>query len=242
MPQNETRVIRRGEGNVIGIITPLFAFNTIYDTDVGLIELVRREYRDPDVFNLDLLDSYTDRRKLIKDLYKRTEQNPLTMFMNNPDEEVASDYYQQFMTQKYDDILKLCVHTGLYNMISMIPAMEEINATIYYTNDIERHYLEKDFKGNLRGISIKELHELNGLFDSFNAYFVRSVFDSEFDFIMHFARSVSIYILDYGYNFDSEGKLLNSKNILEARIAHCILEIINVYNMKLLEGENHNGN
>ena len=44
-------------------IRPLFPFNVIFDTDFGLIRLIRDEYADDKVFDLDVLNLPDDELK-----------------------------------------------------------------------------------------------------------------------------------------------------------------------------------
>lgn len=236
MPQDTTRTIKMGEGDVVGIVTPVIPFNCIYDVDVGLVELVRNEFRDPDVFNLDLLDSFSDRRRLINYLYQREHFNPLISFMKNPEEEVAKDYYDQFMTKKYDRVLNYSVFTGLYDMISLFPDAEEVSGTIIYANDLEKKVLEEDLDNIKRKLHFIDIYELNDNAKIYNAYFVKSVDDKYFSLFMKFARSVTFYILDYKYNFNDDGELLDTKDTLAAQVAHCPINIINAYNIEKLGG------
>ena len=98
--------IRMGEGNTIGIIKPLVPFNCIVDTDVGLIQLIKTEYRSPDIFNIGLLDSFINNRGIIKLLYHRKTKNPLLPFMNDQEDvATADDLYKQFMEKEYRNII-----------------------------------------------------------------------------------------------------------------------------------------
>ena len=64
-----------------GKMAPLISFNTIFDIDVGLIQLIYDEYLDPKVFNIDIFNKSL--KDIIKLLYFRTEKNPLYLFAND---------------------------------------------------------------------------------------------------------------------------------------------------------------
>ena len=84
-------------------LRPLFPFNTIYDTDFGLIKLIQKEYRNEEVFNISILDLSDDELKDL--LVKRNRINPLCIIMNKYNDNVARDYYDQFMEREYNKIL-----------------------------------------------------------------------------------------------------------------------------------------
>ena len=86
-PKEGKWTIKRGDISMIGIIKPLIPFNCIVDTDAGLIDLIRTDYRSPDMFNIGLLDSFKNGNELLKFLYERTVINPIIPFMNNPEDE-----------------------------------------------------------------------------------------------------------------------------------------------------------
>ena len=82
-------------------IRPLFPFNVIFDTDFGLIRLIRDEYADDKVFDLDVLNLPDDELKEV--LVKRTHVNPLIVCMKKFDNETALEYYtEQLQTVSYN--------------------------------------------------------------------------------------------------------------------------------------------
>lgn len=236
MPENTKQTIKFGEGNTVGFLTPLIFFDCIYDTDVGLIELIRREYRDSSMFNLESLDSFENRRQLIKFLYLRDQPNPILPFMNNKNDiETADDLYNQFMSKEYYNILDLCVRTDLYNALLLFINAEEIRTTVFCKNDLERYLLEND--PDLSDLEIIDSVDLNNKINSFEQFYFKSIYDHTQLNIYNIIRHKVIYYMDYRFNLDSKNNIKDSKQTVAASIARCRLNTISTYNIDKLDGK-----
>jgi hypothetical protein len=236
MPENTKQTIKFGEGNTVGFLTPLIFFDCIYDTDVGLIELIRREYRDSSMFNLESLDSFENRRQLIKFLYLRDQPNPILPFMNNKNDiETADDLYNQFMSKEYSNILDLCVRTDLYNALLLFVNAEEIRATVFCKNDLERYLLESD--PDLSDLEIIDSVDLNNKINSFEQFYFKSIYDQTQLNIYNIIRHKVIYYMDYRFNLDDKNNIKDSKQTVAASVARCRLNTISTYNIDKLDGK-----
>lgn len=231
MPKAGKWKIQMGQGDTIGIIRPLVPFNCIFDTDIGMIELIRNEYRSPDIFNIEYLDSFTSNRDLIGILYHRKCLNPLLLFMNNKeDTETADDLYNQFMDTKYVDILQHSVYTGLYKLVSYFNYSEEIAPILAYANDTEEYILSSNKTlSNFKRVNINDI--VNTCTDM-NVFYFKSASDSYFTISLPILKSKNIMILDYGFNFDEEGGIVATKETATAELNRCQYSIINAYNRK----------
>lgn len=225
--------IRMGEGNTIGIIKPLVPFNCIVDTDVGLIQLIKTEYRSPDIFNIGLLDSFINNRGIIKLLYHRKTKNPLLPFMNDQEDvATADDLYKQFMEKEYRNIIVKSVMTGMYKLLHYFTLAEEIAANISYSNPIEEEIINKNkILKKIRAISIKEIPDRAANLD---AFFFKDVEDDYFRASLPVLKSKNITFLDYGYNFDEQGTIATTEETAIAEVNRCRFNIINAYNAKEL--------
>lgn len=236
MPENTKQTIKFGEGNTVGFLTPLIFFDCIYDTDVGLIELIRREYRDSSMFNLESLDSFENRRQLIKFLYLRDQPNPILPFMNNKNDiETADDLYNQFMSKEYSNILDLCVRTDLYNALLLFTNAEEIRATVFCKNNLERYLLESD--PDLSDLEIIDSVDLNNKINSFEQFYFKSIYDHTQLNIYNIIRHKVIYYMDYRFNLDDKNNIKDSKQTVAASVARCRLNTISAYNIDKLDGK-----
>lgn len=111
----------------------LIPFNMIADTDMGLLKLIKEKYMDTEVFIEDLLTSQDIiLRSYIKD---SVSDNPLTMFIYN--EEEASDYYDQFIEKKYDEIASLSPITTIKSVMDRFIESKSIQVSILCMEEIE---------------------------------------------------------------------------------------------------------
>ena len=229
IPKEGKWTIRMGEGNTMGIIKPLIPFNCIIDSDVGLIELIRSEYRSPDMFDIGLLDSFSSQLDLLKFLYHRKSINPLIPFMiNKEDNKTADDLYMQFMDKQYSEILQRSPLTGLYKLANLCNHSEEVASTISFSNDIEESIINKDpVLKRIKKVSIGDIpYNCNNL----DVFFFKSTIDPYLHISIPILRSKNINILDYDYNFEEDGNLIVSKDIAIAEMSRCRFNVINAYN------------
>lgn len=230
-----SRTIRFGEGTLVGTFTPLIPFSCIYDIPVGLLILIRKEYRSGDIFNLEKLDTLCmDRRQLIYNLYKRQLENPLIEFMNTPNYELAEDYYKQFISKEYSSIIDNSVHTGIYELCTYMKSSPEIRLTIYCESDLERDIIKND--PNLDFATIISKSELAEKVNRFEHYFINTLYGSYINLLMQNIDHKNIYILDYNYNFDQEekGKLIDAPSVVGFEATRNVLSIINAYDISRL--------
>lgn len=237
VPKPGKRTIKMGAGNTRGILTPLVPFNCIYDTDIGLIRLIKTEYRDASTFNLNLLDSFSTDKELVKHLRHRKDFNPLIEFMNNKEDiETADDLYKQFRDKQYDQMIRYSVKTGIHRLVSLFPVANEINGTICYYNDIEKSILDRDYAF----IKIRKKHIDKVRQDihkyPIGQYYFKSVGDFYFSKLAEYIVSNSIFIMDYDYNFlDDMSNFKVTKEIALVEYNRCLINVISAFNDKELE-------
>ena len=231
------QIIKYGEGGLAGNYSPLIPFSCIFDIPVGLIILISKEYRAEDVFDIKKIDDLIkDRRDLILYLYQREFENPLLDFMINPNYEEAEDMYKQFMNTRYEDILKNCVHTGIYELCLLFADTSDINLGIYYTKKEELELLESD--PNLKSIRFLNGRELIENIDSYSQYFINTLYGTFVTGLMKRLTHRNIYILDYKYNFNQEGEFVEAPSIIGFEAARNTLNIINAYDISRLRKDN----
>ena len=245
MAEVKTQILKPGDNAGVGSMgntySPLIPFDCIFDTDVGLIETIRKEYRSGNMFNLALIDKLSkDRRDLIYYLYTRDEQNPLYNLMINPDMKTASSLYKEFKDKIYDKMIENGVFTGLFQMCVMFKSAPEIHASILYRNLFELNFL-KGFEEELKGIHLVDLTEARDNIDRYNQIYCKYVSDA---FISQIAEKIdhrTIYFLRYGFNFEiDEDEYLDIKEtpatvMLQVKRNH--INVIDAYDVNKLRKE-----
>ena len=205
-------------------IRPLFPFNTIFDTDFGLIKLIQQDYRNEDVFDLQILDLPDDD---IKDLLvKRTRVNPLQIIMKEYNENTAREYYNQFMEREYTTILEKSAFTGIGKLFVSVPIMKDIIPTVWAIQQIELDFLKAALKNPM------EYHEVLGDLVYCNEYDPIVVKDAS-EIIMNY-RNIeghTIYLPRYGFNTHIEDgeELIEPSKAYVLSSAYCTAQVIDVY-------------
>ena len=123
-------------GGVVSYHAPLFSFHSIYDIDIGLVNLIKEKYLDEKVFDLAFFQQ--PKLKIISDMYTRKNSNPLTVFAHpNISIEDLDDYYNQFLQKEYEYIYENCVSTEVLNYIKLFENDKDYDPSILCYNDYE---------------------------------------------------------------------------------------------------------
>lgn len=126
-------------------LDPLFDFQCLCDTDIGLYRLIKKDYYDKSIFDNYLFDSKDDR--FIKTiLLSRTKFNPLFIFCKEGKltDEDKDNLYQQFLDEEYDRILELSEPTSLFTIASASNSVNKIvNVTVLCDNEKEVKWVSK---------------------------------------------------------------------------------------------------
>lgn len=116
-------------------------FNMIVDTEMGLLRLIRFEYRN-DIFSYKSIENEEFMKMLLK---CRIEENPLSAITNDISKTELDDMYHQFFDTRYDKILRLSPNTSIFDLTQL----PNINNTIRYTIVFDDEEQKKIFE--LRG-------------------------------------------------------------------------------------------
>lgn len=139
-------------------LTPLISFNTLVDTDVGLVQLIKNEYLNQTIFDKSFFDQPF--LQIISDLYYRKDINPLLLFAKNKQNEDLEDYLSEFSTYKKDQILSLSVTTEFINLVRLFNNSSEIYPIILCYNEEQRIILNDDeILGKNKKVLLSELKE-----------------------------------------------------------------------------------
>lgn len=240
--------IEKNEMNTAGVMQPLLAFNTVVDTDVGLIRLIAMQYRDPSIFNLDYLNENITIKKLVQDLYNREYKNPLTICSNIKHSEL-DELYDDFMKNKYKEIIHLSLFTELFGLISIWKKYGGIPTTILCSSQDEIDYL--NFFDGMKNIG-KILMSSKPLQEKYPQYIFKSFSDQYIDYVNStLVYDATIYIANYKFNqFNSinEGEepseqqkeILKFPNYIKLSIGRSIIRYIDIYSKQKLYGGNSN--
>lgn len=145
-------------------ITSVVPFDMIIDIDMGLFKLIQKEYANKKVFRQSILSERNmDIMKLI--LTDRPDSNPLKLFVNPEYEKEADDMYQQFISERYKDIIDLSCTTGIFDIIRRSKSVKDtVRYTIICKSELEKkiiedRYLKYEIKPIIKMIS--DYHDLD---------------------------------------------------------------------------------
>lgn len=227
--------------NTRGVQSPMFAFNTLYDTDFGLIYMIGKKYADPEYFDLSFYDKNDTIRKIVLAIYKRKEKNPLSLIINDKYKDQIDDLYNQYFNEKYDDILEYSCYTGVYYLVSVLHVSNDIIPYIFCLDDREVDIISKD--ANMEGINIITKKNIIGTIGVINQLYVKSLISDPYvKLLSESLDRKSIYVEDYTYNFNNNDLIIDddSKNFVKHQ---CFFSMISAFEMdKLVEGESNNDN
>lgn len=230
------KTILPGTGNTGGIMTPLIHFDMIFDTDVGLLCLILKDYMNPEVFNKDFFFN-KNLNELVYELYIRKEKNPLNLCINEKYRDKADSFYKQFMKERYDDIFKLSVFTEFYRLIRAFQNESEIKVTIVCDNETQLKYLS--MCGNTAKCDSILSNPSESSLKLYNQYFFKSI-DSSIPFIKYISNK-TVYFANYGFNRNEDGDIIDHDAIYELGDTN-VITLIDVYNMSKFKGGSSNGN
>ena len=173
----------------------LVSFESIIDTDMGLMRLIKSDY-DSGFFYSTILNNTEDFQHLVLNL--RTHPNPLVTLMpidDDNDLETANDLLKQFKDQEYQKILDLSPPATFNTILSS----NMYSKDLFHTTVICRSQAEADIL-KIKEIDCEALICTNPKDISLKKYQVITIKDiAELDQYVHLERK-AIYVPDYRFN------------------------------------------
>lgn len=156
-------------------INPIFDFQAICDTDLGLYRLIKRDYYDKNIFDNNLFDN-NDERFIKTMLLCRDKFNPLFIFCKKniyPDKEI-DDLYRQFLNEEYDNILKLSPPTNIMDIATISNSIKNIvNVTVLCKDKKEIEWLNK-YNKKLKYI-VSDYKDFK--LDKYDTIYIKDIYD-----------------------------------------------------------------
>ena len=189
----------------------LVSVNALIDIDIGLFKLIKEEYLDPTVFDIEFFKK-ASLLDYIRTTYYRTELNPLYDISIIKDKHLLDSYYIEFNKEAFNDIFDRSDYTDVLKSLSLFQATQEIEINIlYYNGYTKESLLEDQEKGILNKsynlISLDDVIDKK-LINKFNTIFLRSIYELDSLPIDDIDFSKNFYISSFRANFDELGRLL----------------------------------
>lgn len=134
----------------------LLDFDFIVNTELGLIRLIREEYRDSRAFNMDIVDKSD--REILSLLSSRKNSNPLSIISTDENFDDIDALYADFLKSKYKEILAHCVSLkNIVNFVNMMILTSNSNSgsdtTINVHNILQERFIKTAF--NFKGTYVE---------------------------------------------------------------------------------------
>ncbi len=219
-----TKLILPGQGDTMNVMSPLIPFNTIVDTDFGLLCLVKQRYLDESVFDKQFFEGKSV-KSLTRDLYLRKEKNPLLLCIKDNYRESADKFYSQFMEREYNSILNLSVVTEFYGLARLYSNEPEIKVTILCNTEEEISLLSgRESMRKCKFVLKSDMNEKK--YGMHKQYFFKYYEDIEQYLKILFDKT--LYFVNYSFNID----ILSGDSIdLLHLISNNNIRIIDMYNL-----------
>ena len=224
----------------------LISMNALVDIDIGLIKLIREQYLDPSVFNVELLSSASI-IDVINTTYMRTDQNPLYDFASITDKKTLDEYYVEFFTTVYNDIYDRSTYTDILHLIDLFIDTNEMDVSILYYNDYALSQFKKDQENGVLSPDVEFVNAKTARtkdLDNFDQFYFRSIYELDKLQLSDLKRSKTFYISSFRPNYYPENLQLRKTEALNAlttsKLYHSFA-IFDIYNSSIFhkkeEGE-----
>ena len=177
----------------------LIDFDFIVNTELGLIRLIREQYRDSRAFKLDILDKSD--RSILSLLSSRTNSNPLSIISTEENMKDIDELYKSFIDTKYLDIIGHSVSSRkistFVNMLIVVGDGKSGSDTVIHVhNDIQEKFIKTAF--NIRGEKL-DTSEILSFKDPLYVKDYTYFFEDKF---LQLVSYKNIYLFDRKYNVD----------------------------------------
>lgn len=186
--------ISYADANTQSVMRVLISFNTLIDTDFGLLVLIAQKFFDTSVFKEDFFKENNSIHDMKMVVYKRYTRNPLDLCIY--DKSNSDDYYNQFMEKYYQDILDVSMITDFAKSLNRL-AYSGANFTILCENEAQVNLINSISLFDKYSTLME--HELLNL-DDYNQFFFKDYKETFIQNIIRKLRDKKIYIGMYEFN------------------------------------------
>lgn len=155
----------------------LIEFDTIVDTDIGLIRTIDKWYCDKNIFFSSVTSMDDTHLKGL--LQRKTTMNPLQVILKDEsDIEGMNSLYTKFIAEEYNNILKYSALTSMYDStILFVQTRGTIGVNVLCRNDKEESLLKEIFKDFINSITIVRMPDNKRLnVSKYSEIFVKNIF------------------------------------------------------------------
>lgn len=241
-----------GVTNIQGVNAPLITFESLVDTDFGLMLYIDRNFLDTTVFDVEFFNSHHTIRKMIWALMNRDKWNPLYICMSKnleAPESIADELYEEFIynDNHYEKIIELSALTNLCDFIRISEVTgKEVRPTIVCQSEYEKDFIKKKISQYTPITLYKEIENSD---IGYQQFFFRHISDPHMFYegsINEFiGQNKTVYLADYKFNNVSDLSVIKDGSPLhELTTSANQIRIYSIYDKELYkerEETNNNG-
>lgn len=176
-------------------IRPMFDFESIFDLDLTMIELIQKKFKNSNFFNSALDEDPISLRLLLR---SRENKNPLSIIVKDEYLENIDSLYKEIIEKYAEELYSSINLTEISRLFSTLTISEKniINTSIICRNTFEDDLVELlKLKTDIEIIRPPSIDANN-----FDAWFIKNL--SAIDRFCPEMKSKTIFLLDYGFNIE----------------------------------------
>lgn len=194
----------------------LVDFDSLIDTDLGLLRLIKNEYNNPKYLDSDYLNN-VEYNVLVYSLVKRENENPLTLVVKDNYIDSIEELRNQFFRDDYKKILKQSGETNLVSLIKQYIYSNQIDVTVLCKNK-EEEAIIKNIYDKIK--IIVENNYSNISIDKYDCLFFKKAKDL---LKLKNVKVKNIYICNYNFNLQKNSdKLIDLEGLEEVNEIYII--------------------
>lgn len=182
-------------------VRPIIPFDTLVDTEFGLLRLIKHRYCNSTMFYTQVF--LNSNNTILYMLYTRTKKNPLQILAREKElgMDIYDNYYKEFMENKYKEILSYSIFTDIYPLVqNMARSQSAVVPTIVCKNNEEKQYLLNEDKELFEKIDIVISQDIEAVVNSvsdINTVFIKDIPSLN----TNMKEGIALYIAGYRHNF-----------------------------------------
>lgn len=179
----------------MGAIRPIFDFESVFDLDLTMIELIQEKFKGSKFFNSVMDEDPMVVRLLLRN---RQEYNPLSIIINDEYKDSIDDLYKEILTKYADEIYGNTSFTELSRLFSTLTISDKsiINISMICRNRYEDRLAKLlSIKSPINIVRPPAIEQ-----DMFDAWFIKNL--NAIDLYCPDMKSKTIFLLDYGFNVE----------------------------------------
>lgn len=200
----------------------LFTSDILYDMDLALFKYIKDKLPMKKYFKLDKLEHCIEKPYLI---HKRSNENPLSIIIQDEYSESIKSLYNDFITKKYKEIFKYYqeCNTEIEKLFRILNTNKEISIDVLCKNLMEEQLFKDKYKCHTI-VNKDYIIDMSDYSAIYTRYF--SLFNK-----LDNLNAKNIYITNSSYNYDDEvSSILDVNTQLKLTNSNSI-SIINLYNI-----------